>query len=245
MSTDRLSAIAAKLVAARTAGARITLVDAPKTFEEGFAVQDKVVAALGSPVMGWKVIEMPNGGPVIYAPLLESGRVPAGGTWSVKGSEPAGIELEIAFRMARDVPKGATGSSVLDCVGAGHVVFELCQSRNANPDSVPRHVAVADCILNSGIMVGPEIANWRKQEHKSRPGRLFVDGKVHIEGKSVDPFRALEVLAPALAAHGKQLKAGQIVITGSLIGMNWLHGSHDIRGVIDGFGEVQGRVARA
>jgi len=245
MSTDRLSAIAEQLAAARKAGARITLKDPPRDFEEGFEVQDKVVAALGSPVIGWKVIEMPSGGPVIFAPILQSGRVPAGGTWTVAGNEPAGIELEIAFRMGRDVPKGATGSKVLDCVGSAHVVFELCQSRNANPDAVPRHVALADCILNSGIVVGTEIANWRKQEHKARPGRLYVDGKVHIEGKSVDPFRALEVLAPALQARGKALKAGEIVITGSLIGMNWLTGNHEIRGVIDGFGDVAGRIARA
>ena len=46
------------------------------------------------------------------------------------------------------------------------------------------------------------------------------------------------VLAPAMAKRGKKLAKGQTVITGSLIGMNWLTGKHQLKGVIDGCGEV-------
>lgn len=244
MSKDRLATIADRIVAARRQGARIALAgpDVPADYEEGFAIQDKVVAALGSPVAGWKVMAVPNG-PVIFAPFLQSGRVAAGGTWEVVGREPAGIELEIAFRMGRDVPVGASPAAVLDAVAAAHVVFELCQSRLADPAKQPRHVMLADCIANAGIVVGPEITDWRTQDLKARAGRLLVDGKVHAEGKSVDPVAALQMLPPAMAARGKSLAAGQVVITGSLIGMNWLTGRHDLRGVIDGLGEVGMRLA--
>jgi 2-keto-4-pentenoate hydratase len=239
MSNDRLAAIADRLIAARRQGARIALAgpDVPKDYEEGFAIQDKVVAALASPVIGWKVMEVP-GGPVIFAPILQSGRVAPGGAWNVVGKEPAGIELEIAFRMGRDVPSGATPDQVMDAVAAAHIVFELCQSRLADPAKQPRHVMLADCIANAGIVVGPEIAGWRSQDFKARPGRLLVDGKVHVEGRSVDPVGALQMLPPVLTARGKRLAAGQIVITGSLIGMNWLTGRHGLEGIIDGCGEV-------
>jgi 2-keto-4-pentenoate hydratase len=246
MSKDRLAMIADRLVAARRQGARIALAgaDLPADYEEGFAIQDKAVAALGSPIAGWKVMAVPNG-PVIFAPFLQSGRVAAGGTWEVVGTEPAGIELEIAFRMGADVPAGASPEQVLGAVAAAHVVFELCQSRLADPGQLPRHVMLADCIANAGIVVGPEIANWRREDLKARTGRLLVDGKVHVEGKSADPVAALQMLPPALAARGKSLAAGQVVITGSLIGMNWLTGRHDLRGVIDGLGEVAMRLAAA
>ena len=94
MSKDRLAAIADRIVVARRQGARIELgaAEAPGSFEEGFAIQDKVVAALDSPVIGWKVMALPDG-PVIFAPILQSGRVVTGGTWTVGGREPAGIEL--------------------------------------------------------------------------------------------------------------------------------------------------------
>lgn len=246
MSQDRLSAIAQRIVAARRQGARIALAgsDLPADYEEGFAIQAKVVAALGSPVIGWKVMAVPQG-PVIFAPILQSGRVAAGGTWEVVGAEPAGIELEIAFCLGRDVAPSATPAQVLDAVESAHVVFELCQSRIAEPAKQPRHVMLADCIANAGLVVGPEIRGWRSENLKERAGRLLVDGKVHVEGKSVDPIGALQMLLPALAPRGKPLAAGQIVITGSLIGMNWLTGRHDLVGAIDGCGEVAIRLAAA
>jgi 2-keto-4-pentenoate hydratase len=246
MSQDRQAAVADRIVAARRRGERIVLsgADVPADYEAGFAIQDKVVAALGSPVAGWKVMAVPNG-PVIFAPFLEAGRVPAGGTWEVVGHEPAGIELEIAFRMGRDVPANASPGQILDAVAAAHVVFELCQSRLADPAKQPRHVMLADCIANAGIVVGPEIPGWRTTDLKARPGRLLVDGKPHAEGKSADPVAALQMLPPAMGPHGKTLKAGQIVITGSLIGMNWLTGRHDLKGEIDGLGEVGMRLAAA
>lgn len=241
MAEARLTALATRLAAARREGARIEFDDPPRDIEEGFAVQDRVVALLGEPVIGWKVIEVPAG-PVVFAPLLAGGQVPAGGVWKVNGGEPAGIELEIAFRMARDVAGDATADEIVDAIGSAHVVFELCQSRNRAPETLPRHVGLADCILNAGIVVGAEVAGWKGRDLRAIPGRLLVDGKLHIEGKSADPMRALHVLPAALASRGKALKAGQVVITGSLIGMNWLRGRHAIRGEIDGCGTVEAGV---
>lgn len=241
MAEARLTALATRLAAARREGARIELDDPPRDIEEGFAVQDRVVALLGEPVIGWKVIEVPAG-PVVFAPLLAGGQVPAGGVWQVNGGEPAGIELEIAFRMARDVAGDATADGIVDAIGSAHVVFELCQSRNRAPETLPRHVGLADCILNAGIVVGAEVSGWKGRDLRAIPGRLLVDGKLHIEGKSADPMRALHVLPAALASRGKALKAGQVVITGSLIGMNWLRGRHAIRGEIDGCGTVEAGV---
>jgi 2-keto-4-pentenoate hydratase len=246
MSKDRLAGIADRLTDARRKGARIALegADLPADFEEGFAIQDKVVAALASPTIGWKVMAVPQG-PVIFAPIQQSGRVTGGGTWEVAGPEPAGIELEIAFRMGRDVPAGASPAQVLDAVASAHVVFELCQSRFAEPGKQPRHVMLADCIANWGLVLGPEIPGWRGENLKERAGRLLVDGEVHVEGKSVDPIGALQMLLPALTARGKSLETGQVVITGSLIGMNWLTGRHALEGVIDGLGEVSIQLAAA
>ncbi len=246
MSKARLDVIADRIVAARRQGARIALqpADAPMSFEEGFAVQDKVVAALGEPSAGWKVMQVPDG-PVIFAPILRSGLVPAGGTWKVAGGEPAGIELEIAFRLGRDVPAGAMEDELLNAVEAAHVVFELCQSRLAEPAKQPRHVMLADCIANAGLVVGDAVAGWRSLDLRSRPGRLLVDGKTHVEGKSVDPLAALALLEPAMTARGKRLQGGQIVITGSLIGMNWLTGRHQLEGVVDGLGRVAANLQAA
>jgi 2-keto-4-pentenoate hydratase len=244
-ASDRLARVAERIVAARREGARIALgpADAPRNNEEGYAVQDMVVAALASPTVGWKV-SMATAG-VTFAPLLQSGLVAEGGTWQVAGREPAAIELEIAFRLGRDVPCNASGEQIVDAAAAAHVVFELCQSRIAQPDRHARCVAVSDCICNAGIVIGPAIPHWRSQNLKGRYGRLLIDGKVHAEGNSADPIRALQNLPAALQARGKSLKSGQIVITGSLIGMIWLTGKHDLEGTVAGLGNLRMALAAA
>ena len=61
-SDGDLAGVAERLVAARRAGARIVLGPAgPRDDTEGFAIQDMVVSALASPVIGWKVRAMPDG----------------------------------------------------------------------------------------------------------------------------------------------------------------------------------------
>jgi 2-keto-4-pentenoate hydratase len=104
---------------------------------------------------------------------------------------------------------------------------------------------LADCIANAGLVVGSEILAWRRQDLRARAGRLVVDGKPYVEGKSVDPLAALQLLPPAMTSRGKSLAAGQIIITGSLIGMNWLTGNRQLKGIIDGLGEVAIRLAAA
>jgi 2-keto-4-pentenoate hydratase len=79
----------------------------------------------------------------------------------------------------------------------------------------------------------------------SPPGPAEVDGELRAEGKSGDPLAALALLPPALRAHGKVLRAGDIVITGSLIGMHWFHGHRELKGSIDGCGEVAMRLIAA
>lgn len=235
--TDRIARAAERLAAARRAGSRIALgEDAPRDFSEGFAVQDAVMAKLGGKTIGWKILSVPQG-PDVFAPIVME--VAAAGTWKVGGGEPAGLEVEIAFRMARDVAPDASRAQILDAVGSAHVVFELCQSRLADPSNQPRHIGLADCVSNSGISVGDAIPGWRDKELKGIAGRLLVDGRVHKEGTSNDPLHFLTILPAALATRGKRLEAGQTVITGSLVGMNWLTGRHALEGAIDGCGRVR------
>ena len=125
------------------------------------------------------------------------------------------------------------------------MVFELCQSRQSAPDGLPQHVKLADCILNAGMVIGPSI---RELAHaRSEGGARATVGRWEAahggQERRSDPRH--QRLAPAMAARGKTLAKGQTVITGSLIGMNWLTGRHELKGVIDGCGEVAIKLAAA
>ena len=162
------------------------------------------------------------------------------------GKEPAGIELEIAFRLGSDVPAGATPAQVLDAVAAAHVVFELCQSPHRRArGKQPRHVMLADCIANAGLVVGPEIAVGAARTSRRARAACWSTARCTSRARASirsAPCRCCRRRWPRAASA---LAAGQIVITGSLIGMNWLTGRHALKGIIDGCGEVAIELAAA
>ena len=169
----------------------------------------------------------------------------ANGTWTVQGREPAGLELEIAFRLGRSVGPEASAEQVLDAVAAAHVVFELRQSRIADPARLPRHVMLADCIANAGVRwLAPRSRAGARRI--SRLGRVGCSSTARFTPKATASIRLplLLLLLPAMARRGKRIEAGQIVITGSLIGMNWLTGRHALKGVIEDCGEVAMNLGR-
>ena len=137
-------------------------------------------------------------------------------------------------------PVNATPAQVLDAVASAHVVFELCQSRIAEPAERPRHVMLADCIANAGWWWGRgDNRDWRSQNLSERPGRLLVDGTGPYRGQERRPVsRRCRCWNRCSRRAAGIIAAGQVVITGSLIGMNWLSGRHDLEGIVDGFGEV-------
>jgi len=110
MSKDRLAAIAERIVArARRKGdASRSRVRMRRRISRKALPSGQSGRGVGFTLLSaGKVMAVPQG-PVIFAPILQSGRVPADGTWTVEGREPAGIELEIAFRLGRDVAPGAS-----------------------------------------------------------------------------------------------------------------------------------------
>jgi 2-oxo-3-hexenedioate decarboxylase/2-keto-4-pentenoate hydratase len=99
-----------------------------------------------------------------------------------------------------------------------------------------RSLIVENC-WNGGIVIGapkPVSADTLV----GIPGRLAVDGKTVGEGKAEDPYATLAWLANHLAERGRDLKAGMVVITGSLIvTVSIAPGSRAVFSV-DGLGEA-------
>jgi 2-keto-4-pentenoate hydratase len=94
--------------------------------------------------------------------------------------------------------------------------FELIEDRNADYVHTEALSLIVENCWNGGVVVGAP---------KSVPvaalvgiaGRLTIGGKAVGEGSAEDPCATLAWLANHLAARGRDLKAGMVVITGSLI----------------------------
>ena len=84
-----------------------------------------------------------------------------------------------------------------------------------------------------------------RNEHQVSNGRAIVNGAEAGRGTGADvlghPHNPLAWLANHLAEEGKGLRAGQIVLTGSLVKTVWLAPGDRVVMQLDGLGTVEAR----
>jgi 2-keto-4-pentenoate hydratase len=229
MITTAIDAAARFLVAARQSrrpGERIPDAARPNDIDTALAIQKRVTELLGMPIGGWKCSVPTGPRPVamapIYAPTIFSISpcpiLPIGGL--------ARIEPEIAFLMARDLPRRSTPYSDADvraAIRAPHLVLELIGPRYADPTAAAFPELLADAIANHGLFVGPAVPGALGHALDTFPIAIDAGGKsLHaVQGKHPDghPLKPLVWLANYLAENGNGLIAGQIVTTGSYCGV--------------------------
>ena len=210
---------------------------APGSEDEAYRVQAALVAGLGLPVAGWKValtsaamrqvvpgIDQPCAG-AIFAERVH--RSPA--KLSRSALMRIGLECEAMVRLGDDLPDTGrpwTQESVAPRVGAVAAAFELIDDREADYNNMNAFELIADNAWNGGVVVGPEVADWQPLDLVGARGSLEIDGKPVGEGKGGDamshPFEPLAWLANNAISRGRPLRAGEIVMTGSIIPTQFL-----------------------
>jgi 2-keto-4-pentenoate hydratase len=226
---------AKSLLAAHKANARFKTIgppDAPATIADAYDIQKRYVALLGGEhgeTVGYKVgltsatmqtfcgINHPIAGAVLAKRVHRSGA-------TVRRSDfgRLGLEFEIAVRIKSDVPANArpcTADMIEPHIGGVCAAIELVDDRDADYASLDVRSLVADNSWNGGIVLSEFATAWPALEGVL--GRATKD-KVGIgEGHGRDilghPFNSVAWLATQLASRGEALKAGQIVMTGSVM----------------------------
>ena len=157
-----------------------------------------------------------------------------------------GIECEIALKLGRDLPAGGAPygeAEVTAAVEAAMPAFELVEDRNADYKTLDAFGLVADNAWNAGIVLGPEIADWRQRDLGAAHGKLELNGTFVGEGHGRDalghPVTALTWLANGLAERGLALSTGMIVMTGSIVTTKFLKSGDRARYVLDGMGAAE------
>jgi 2-keto-4-pentenoate hydratase len=129
------------------------------------------------------------------------------------------IESEIALKLDADLPaSGApwTRDKVAPAVVAAMPAFELIEDRNADYAKTEALSLIVENCWNGGIVIGTP-KRVPLGELVGIPGRLTIGGTIVGEGRAEDPCATLAWLANHVAERGRGLKAGMVVITGSLI----------------------------
>ncbi|HVL70507.1 MAG TPA: fumarylacetoacetate hydrolase family protein [Beijerinckiaceae bacterium] len=238
---DRGEELAQRLVEARRAGRRIELDPAlaPADEDAAMAVQAAVVRRLGERVGGWKVT-IANGSP-IAAPLFAS-LVGENGTSRPFHEALAGLEVEVAVRLSRDVAPGAGRDAVLSAVDQVLVGIEIVESRWRDRTGVPFPANLADNLANgyyvAGARRGPEALGALAALHC----RLTLDDEVLFDGPAAhgngDPLAPLLAYAAAPYDRLGGFAAGQIVTTGTLCGLVPVSRPGRVRAALSGLGEA-------
>jgi 2-keto-4-pentenoate hydratase len=152
------------------------------------------------------------------------------------------VECELAVRVNCDLdaPVGSyTAANVRPAVGEIMAAFELIEDRNAVYKETDARTLIVDGAWNAGIVIGTATPVPAEMELNGLQGRLTVNGEPRAEGKTDDPMGALAWVANLAAEHGRPLKKGMIVITGSVLATLPIEIGEDFHFTLDGAGETR------
>ena len=156
-----------------------------------------------------------------------------------------GVECEIAVRLGRDLSLSQapfTADTVGYAVEAYLPAIEIVDDRYQEWQSLGLPTLVADDFFAAGCVLGKPVARTAAPALLSVVGRAIISGVEAGQGTGADvlghPLNALAWLADRLAASGKHLGAGEIVLTGSLVKTVWLKPGDSVSMELEGLGSV-------
>jgi 2-keto-4-pentenoate hydratase len=132
-----------------------------------------------------------------------------------------GIETEIAVRLGADLPHGGGRARVEAAVESCAAAIEVLEDLRHDYKRLTATAMVAGNVWNAGCVLGAPMTDWKKLDLAAVASRLTINGREIGGGKGGDvmgnPLNALSWLADTLAAHGTPLKRGMVVMTGSMV----------------------------
>lgn len=152
-----------------------------------------------------------------------------------------GVECEVAVRLARDLPAGPCSmDQALAAVGDIFAAIEIVENRYGDLTEVGTPALVGDQMYHAAAVIGDQGngdqggtnqsgVDWRTLDIGALRGRISLDDGTADEGVTTDllghPLNGLAWLAgSSVAAAFGGLKAGQVVMLGSVTPPVWLHG---------------------
>ena len=234
--------IAATLSAAHQRRTQIRSAGELQDAAQAYATQDLVWQRIrpGARVRAWKVggandrVE-PTASPVLR--LEQSPAQLAGADFHV-----IGLEAEIAFRLARDLPAAAAEADVAAAIGEAVVAIEICDTRLSDWKTASELWKLADFQNNGALVAGSGTARWQAIDWRVQRAQLLVDGATCIDVTGAHPFGNPLRLMPWIAAHCARrsggLRAGDMVTTGSWGGVHYVEPGCEVRARFAGIGEA-------
>jgi 2-keto-4-pentenoate hydratase len=160
------------------------------------------------------------------------------------------VECEIAVRLGADLPareKPYARDDVAAAVEACLPAIELIEDHACDAyKEVGSRGLIANNAWNAGAVLGPAVTAWRDLDLAATTGAMAINGAEIGRGHGGDvmnghPFHALAWVANTVAARGRPLRRGMIVLTGSVVSTQWPKPGDTVSVSFAGLGEASAR----
>lgn len=182
--------------------------------------------------VGWKLgLMSPSAGAEPFCgPLHERMLVGDGGLLDFDRAINPRIEVELALIAGTDV------GGIIDADDAARLPFEVAAAFEIIDDRVVQPAGVPDAIADMATMRQAVIGSRRRLSTLGDiDASLAVDGEIVARGRLSDlrdPFEGVAWLARHLASHGERVRAGDVILTGSMTGQIPLRPSTRYEGIV-------------
>jgi 2-keto-4-pentenoate hydratase len=234
---DDPATIAGRFLAARRAAAGLGDYpgELPPSLEAAYRIQDEAIAAWERRPIGWKVgrvnppLSDDLGADRLAGPIFDQ-RSAAPGTipeMPVFAEGFAAGEAEFLLRVGSAPPAGKTRFTLDEAarlIDAVHVGIEIASSPLGAINDIGPLAVVSDFGNNNGLVVGPEVPDWRSSGFEDWTVTLEIDGVEAGRGAaSAFPDGAIgsvRFLLELMAERDIALEPGQWVSTGAVGGVH-------------------------
>jgi len=224
------------------------------TLDEAYRIQlaliDRRVAA-GERQLGWKVgltakaIQQQFGfHEPVFACILET--QPSGHAFGATELIHPGFETELCVRLGRGLEGSVSLEQVRAAVDVIYPSFEIIETRG---DMKQIALAMADNGQQRSVVVGAPVRLALTTALDQVEARVQLNGNEVATGLGSavlgNPLNSIQWLAEKLGQHGRQLRPGDIVMTGSFVRQFPLQAGDIAVAEFSGIGRVEVRIAKA
>lgn len=194
----------------------------PKSIDDALAIQAEMANI--QTVKGWKCLLPPAEGKVVVAPIFDVQRNSDVVTL-LADNGVARVEPEIGFVLSKALPAKDTDyteAEIVDAIGSAHMALELVQSRYADDSGKVFFDSLADCMINQGLYLGPELDKATAIELSEVQLNITQGNDAQVlDGKHPNPraIAGLLWLVNYMSKRGVSFAAGEAIITGSFKGV--------------------------
>lgn len=208
----------------------------PATLDGAYAIQDEAIAGWARPVIGWKVGRVPPplidrfGSDRLTGPIFAAEHAATNGAaveMPVFADGFAAGEAEFLLKIGATPAAGKMDYSLAEAaelIEAVHVGIEVASSPLGSINEIGPIAVISDFGNNNGMVIGPEISDWRGSDFEQWEVETAIDGAVVGRGRAAafphGAIGAARFLFELMARRAIVLKPGQWISSGAVTGVH-------------------------